>query len=334
LNYTVTFNSNGGSPVGNGSFVENGSVSAPTDPTLANYNFIGWATTDGNESTIVSFPYSPSNANLTLYAIWRSNNPTNPNNGGSGNQTPTPTASANPATSATPKASTTPKPITTAKPTVTLSPTTAPEPSATPTPTASSLNPFVNAPKPGKGIDRPNVGEATAMVGESEVQTTVTTTNVNATIEIGDSISVTVTAADAEGNAVATSPTGSVVFVRGASVSVQGSGFKPGSPVEVWLNSDPILLGSGFANSNGELDQTFDLSVDVPLGDHTLVLHGVSPEDEVVTMALGVSIGETETAGPQETDGGISRTWIWILVGAPLVALVTLARRRRAAIKK
>jgi predicted RNA-binding protein with TRAM domain len=168
------------------------------------------------------------------------------------------------------------------------------------------------------------------MVGESEVQTIVRTTDVDATIEIGDSISVTVTATDSGGNAVATSPTGSVVFVRGATVSAQGSGFKPGSPVEVWLNSDPVLLGSGFANSNGELAQTFDLSVDVPLGDHTLVLHGISPEDDVVTMALGVSVVETDAAEPQDTDGGMSRNWIWILVGAPLVALVALARRRGA----
>jgi hypothetical protein len=113
-------------------------------------------------------------------------------------------------------------------------------------------------------------------------------------------------------------------------VSAQGTGFKPGSPVEVWLNSDPILLGSGFADSNGELDQSFYLSVDVPLGDHTLVLHGVSPEDDVVTMALGVSVVDTNAAEPQETDGGMSRNWLWALLGAPLIALSILARRRGA----
>jgi hypothetical protein len=162
------------------------------------------------------------------------------------------------------------------------------------------------------------------------VQTIITTTDIDATIEIGDSISVTVKATDSEGNPVATSPTGSVVFVRGATVSAQGTGFKPGSPVEVWLNSDPILLGSGFANSKGELDQTFDLSVDVPLGDHTLVLHGVSPEDDVVTMALGVSVVETDAAEPQETDGGISRIWLWAFIGSGSIALVIRARRRGA----
>jgi uncharacterized repeat protein (TIGR02543 family) len=134
INYTVTFNSNGGTPVANGSFVENGSLSAPTDPTRTNFNFIGWATTDGNESTIISFPYSPSNANLSLFAIWRANNPAqNPDNSGNSEAVIVPIstkASATPTASATPKASASPKSSASAKPTTTQSPEVTPEPSA------------------------------------------------------------------------------------------------------------------------------------------------------------------------------------------------------------
>jgi hypothetical protein len=155
----------------------------------------------------------------------------------------------------------------------------------------------------------------------------ITTTDIDATIAIGDSISVTVTARDDQGNPVATSASGSVVVVRGSTVNATGTGFKPGSPVEVWLNSDPILLGSGFADSNGELGQTFDLGSDVPLGDHTLVLHGVSVDDEVVTMALGVSVLEAEVAQPIETadNGGIgtgtaAALALLLLAGGALVA--------------
>jgi hypothetical protein len=173
-----------------------------------------------------------------------------------------------------------------------------------------------------------------AVVGDAEVQTIITTTDVDATIEIGDSISVTVTATDSEGNPVATSPTGSVVFVRGATVSAQGTGFKPGSPVEVWLNSDPILLGSGFANSKGELNQTFDLSVDVPLGDHTLVLHGVSPEDDVVTMALGVSVVEDAATEVPASNDSSSLPIGLAIAGALVIAGALILARRRGATKK
>ena len=129
LNYAVTFNSKGGSTVANGSFVENGKVSAPTDPTRSGYNFLGWSTVSGDSAKIVLFPYQPtSNANLTLYAIWRAKN-----SGGSGS-TPTPTPSVT--KSATPSATATQNPTTepTTQPSVepTIEPTI--EPSVEPTP--------------------------------------------------------------------------------------------------------------------------------------------------------------------------------------------------------
>jgi len=140
ITYSVTFNSKGGSPVGNGSFVEDTSLSAPTDPTRSGYNFIGWATVEGDESTIVSFPYSPANANLTLYAMWRVNNPAQaPDNSGNNGAVITPisnTASATPKATAKPTANA----ASSAKPTVAASPSVTPEPTAsTPeVPTATS----------------------------------------------------------------------------------------------------------------------------------------------------------------------------------------------------
>jgi titin len=149
INYNVIFNSNGGTSVGNSSFVENGTLSAPTDPTRNGFNFIGWATTDGNESTIISFPYSPSNADLTLYAIWRASNPAlNPDNSGNNGAVITPIstkASATPKATATPKTSATAKPSSTAKPTA--SATASPEPSQSPSQAPTST------PKPTQPTD-------------------------------------------------------------------------------------------------------------------------------------------------------------------------------------
>ena len=67
--HTVTFNSNGGSDVSSGSFVTDGSVDAPSDPTRTGYTFVGWSDTDGG--TAIDFPYSPGVAEgITLYALW------------------------------------------------------------------------------------------------------------------------------------------------------------------------------------------------------------------------------------------------------------------------
>ncbi len=77
--HTVTFDSKGGSSVTNGSFVTDGSVTAPTAPTLAGYTFSGWRTTAEyiiNEGP-VSFPYAPGVIEgITLYAVWSANSHT------------------------------------------------------------------------------------------------------------------------------------------------------------------------------------------------------------------------------------------------------------------
>lgn len=70
-NFVVSFNSEGGSTVSNGSFVEGGSISAPSNPTKSGFDFIGWSTVSEDADEVVTFPYSPSNAAaITLYAIW------------------------------------------------------------------------------------------------------------------------------------------------------------------------------------------------------------------------------------------------------------------------
>jgi uncharacterized repeat protein (TIGR02543 family) len=69
--YSVTFDSQGGSTISNGSFVSGSSVSAaPSNPTRSGYTFNGWfaASTTG---TSLQFPYSPGvTSNITLYAQW------------------------------------------------------------------------------------------------------------------------------------------------------------------------------------------------------------------------------------------------------------------------
>jgi uncharacterized repeat protein (TIGR02543 family) len=71
---TVTYDSQSGSDVTAGSTVTGGSIStAPTDPTRANYTFLGWfaASTGGSALT---FPYTHGRtADFTLYAQWSLN---------------------------------------------------------------------------------------------------------------------------------------------------------------------------------------------------------------------------------------------------------------------
>ena len=68
---TVTFDSDGGSSVLNGSVVVGETLSAPTAPTKTGLNFVGWSATSGGAP--VTFPYAHgATSDFTLYAIWTS----------------------------------------------------------------------------------------------------------------------------------------------------------------------------------------------------------------------------------------------------------------------
>jgi uncharacterized repeat protein (TIGR02543 family) len=67
--YTVTFNSNGGSAVDSITEDYDTSIAEPTDPTLTGYTFEGWYY-DVALTNAVTFPFNLPANNLTLYAKW------------------------------------------------------------------------------------------------------------------------------------------------------------------------------------------------------------------------------------------------------------------------
>ncbi|MHC1682971.1 MAG: leucine-rich repeat protein [Clostridiaceae bacterium] len=72
INYTVTFNSNGGSTVGNVQATNNTLITAPTEPRKAGYTFGGWY----KELTCITpwnFTTDKIAGNTTLYAKWITN---------------------------------------------------------------------------------------------------------------------------------------------------------------------------------------------------------------------------------------------------------------------
>lgn len=98
-NHVVTFNSNSGSAVTDGSYASGGSVTEPTAPTRSGYTFAGWSATDGGSA--VTFPYSPGVVtDITLYAKWTAVSQSSSGGGGGGSSggsaTPTPTEPSTP----------------------------------------------------------------------------------------------------------------------------------------------------------------------------------------------------------------------------------------------
>ena len=68
-NYTITFDSKGGSAVAFATQAYLSSVAKPADPTLEGYTFGGWSATDGGTEA-VTFPVTMPLNGATYYAIW------------------------------------------------------------------------------------------------------------------------------------------------------------------------------------------------------------------------------------------------------------------------
>ena len=69
VNYTVTFETNGGSEVKAVSALNGKTVAKPDDPTRANYKFIGWRA-DEDSDALFDFENTVISGNITLYAKW------------------------------------------------------------------------------------------------------------------------------------------------------------------------------------------------------------------------------------------------------------------------
>lgn len=125
------------------------------------------------------------------------------------------------------------------------------------------------------------------------------------------------------------------------SVAVQGEGFLAGTPVYVWMFSDPTYLGELTVLADG----TFGGSLPVPnlgAGTHTLQVNGTSFDGKARSANLGVEVkappSQVSTtvptpdvvALPATGSDGMSPVVWWALVLAALGGLIATTRRRTA----
>ena len=123
-------------------------------------------------------------------------------------------------------------------------------------------------------------------------------------------------------------------LVRDESALISGSGFMPGTRADVWLFSDPTLLGTVTIDENGEF--TGEVNIDpnmIPVGEHTLQLQGVGEDGYVKAANLGVLVDDPVEAAPTAVEQGLGFIW-WIIAALVLLAVIVVliaSRRRREA---
>ena len=125
----------------------------------------------------------------------------------------------------------------------------------------------------------------------------------------------------------------SITLVRDESAQVSGDGFMPGTRADVWLFSDPTLLGTVTIDDEGRFDG--EVNIDgrvIAVGEHTLQLQGVGADGYVRAANMGVTVGDANVAA--EATAATSLTFLWWSLLAVVVAFLIIAavvrRRRRA----
>lgn len=119
---------------------------------------------------------------------------------------------------------------------------------------------------------------------------------------------------------------------RDGSVAVEGTGFAPGTLAQVWLFSEPRLLGTALVDVDGSFAATFPIG-EIELGEHTLQVSGTGADGSVRAASLGVVVADLDVPAPPvvelpSTGTAMSGLVIMLLALALGVGLVGFSKRR------
>lgn len=228
--------------------------------------------------------------------------------------------SSNTPSSSSPTASPTPTPTATRAATranVQIAPTPT-ESTATPNAPISGFSELSTAKYVGFGLAKPTTGRVIAVSGNNSIQPTITNTPIDTKIDLGNNSSIVLFAQDSSGETRPLNQNAVIEVDKDSAARVEVSGFAANSPVEVWLFSDPVLLGSGFTNSTGDFGGAFELSESIPIGRHSLQINGLNLDGQVTSVVVAL-----EKLAPSVDQGVVDSQKTWF--GSNTYLLLVLA---------
>jgi hypothetical protein len=166
-------------------------------------------------------------------------------------------------------------------------------------------------------------GEAGVKIGNKTENATVTRVDNQLVVSAGP-LKATLGGVDQNGSPRVLDRDGNVRLKPGDTVRIRLSGFEPGSQVEAWLFSTPVLMGRATVSGDGSVTGNFVIPKDVPSGAHRIAIVARTADGKPATLTVGVKVGEWKR------ESSIT-TWLIVLpiVLAVASALVLPATRRR-----
>ena len=170
--------------------------------------------------------------------------------------------------------------------------------------------------------------------GEPEIVTVIPLPDAGQALVEGEGWQMAVDIPSARGAVTESEDGGALLqLVRDEIAEVSGSGFMPGTRADVWLFSEPTLLGTVAIDDNGEFKGEIGIDANaVAPGEHTLQIQGVGEDGYVRAANLGVLVSDAvEEVTTEEAVSGL--LW-WLVAVALLLLAVALAyarwRRKRS----
>lgn len=170
--------------------------------------------------------------------------------------------------------------------------------------------------------------------GEPVLVELVKTDSENGYVLRGDGWEVALEATDSSGSPLLLDESGNIILNNDRVVQFSGTGFAPGSPVHVWLFSEPTALSDVIADASGNFVGQSQLPEGIPTGEHTLQLNGLTDDGQFRSVALGVVVQPepqliAPAVPPVGFDLGGLLNWLWLLAGLVLIFFFILWRRRK-----
>lgn len=136
-------------------------------------------------------------------------------------------------------------------------------------------------------------------------------------------ISATLLALDEDGLVIQPDADGSIHLGPNSSITFSAEGYRALSKVNLWLMSDPTLLGTASVDAAGSSSGRFSVGDKVPAGEHRIVLEGTVGSGTSAMLSIGVYVDR------QSELSVAARVAIAVpVIGAIFFALVLPARRR------
>jgi hypothetical protein len=112
------------------------------------------------------------------------------------------------------------------------------------------------------------------------------------------------------------------VALPGDNINLRASGFAPGSPLVVWIQSTPTKLVATTADTEGSEATEFTIPRNLKPGSHTLQINGVDANGNIVSLAYGIEVQTTPTDSQAQTQ--TEQNSVNLLIVGILIFLVLL----------